>query len=89
MSKIPKDTMKIRYMNIEDIKGINSDEKNMPERTSSHAIFLYDDLDQERKTKIEELINSFSKDKIKISKLGCAPFENGSADEKKLIVQYC
>jgi hypothetical protein len=57
----------------------------MPERTSSHAIFLYDDLDQERKTKIEELINSFSKDKIKISKLGCAPFENGSADEKKSV----
>jgi ankyrin repeat protein len=85
MSKIPKDTMKMRCMNIEDIKGINSDEKNMPERTSSHAIFLYDDLDQERKAKIEELINSFSIDKIKISKLGCAPFENGSADEKKSV----
>jgi hypothetical protein len=85
MRPVPKETMKMRCPNIEEINRINSDEKNIPERKSSHAIFLYDGLDQKRKTKIEELIDSFSNDKIKISKLGCSPFGNGSADEKKLI----
>jgi ankyrin repeat protein len=77
--------MKMRCPNIEEMNRINSNEKNIPERKSSHVIFLFDGLDQKRKTKIEKLIDSFSKDKIKISKLGCAPFGNGSADEKKLI----
>ncbi|CAM8655656.1 Ankyrin repeat-containing domain containing protein [Oxalobacteraceae bacterium] len=85
MRPIPKDTMKMRCPNIEETNGINSDEKKIPERKSSHVIFLFDGLDQKRKTKIEKLINYFSEDKIKISKLGCAPFGNGSADEKKLI----
>ena len=85
MRPVPKETMKMRCPNIEEINRINSDEKNIPERKSSHAIFLFDGLDQKRKTKIEELIDSFSNDKIKISKLGCSPFGNGSADEKKLI----
>ena len=85
MRPIPKDTMKMRCPNIEEMNKINSGEKNIPERKSSHAIFLFDGLDKKRKTKIEELINSFSEDKIKISILGCAPFENGSADEKKFI----
>ena len=75
----------MRCPNIEEMNKINSGEKNIPERKSSHAIFLFDGLDKKRKTKIEELINSFSEDKIKISILGCAPFENGSADEKKFI----
>ena len=56
MRPVPKETMTTRRMNIEDIKGINSDEKNIPERKSSNAIFLFDGLDQERKAKIEELI---------------------------------
>jgi ankyrin repeat protein len=85
MRPVPKETMTTRRMNIEDIKGINSDEKNIPERKSSNAIFLFDGLDQERKAKIEELIDSISNDKIKISKLGCSPFGNGSADEKKSV----
>ena len=84
MRPAAKETMTTRYINIEDIKGINSDEKNMPERKSSNAIFLFDGLDQKRKENIEELIDSFSNDKIKISKLGCSPFGNGSAEEKKL-----
>ncbi len=85
MRPVPKDTMKMRCPNIEEINRKNSNEKNIPERKSSHVIFLFDGLDQKRKTKIEELISYFSEDKIKISKLGCAPFRNGSANEKKLI----
>ena len=68
MRPVPKETMKMRCPNIEEINRINSDRKNIPERKSSHAIFLFDGLDQKRKTKIEELIDSFSNDKIKISK---------------------
>ena len=85
MRPIPKDTMKMRCPNIEEMSRINSDEKNILARKSSHVIFLFDGLDQKRKTKIEKLIDYFSNDKIKISKLGCAPFGNGSADEKKLM----
>jgi ankyrin repeat protein len=84
MRPISKETMKMRHPNIENISGTYFDKENKTERKSSHAIFLYDDLDQERKTKIDELIDYFSKDRLKLSKLGCAPFGNGSANEKKL-----
>ena len=66
MRPIPKDTMKMRCSNIDETNGINSDEKKIPERKSSHVIFLFDGLDQKRKTKIEELINGEFKDEVQL-----------------------
>ena len=54
MRPIPKDTMKMRCPKIEEINGINSDEKNIPERKSSHVIFLFDSLDQKRKGEFKD-----------------------------------
>ena len=78
--------MKTNFIHIENLDGRNTIKKNIPIRIAQHAIFLYDGLDNERKIRVEELINSFSKDELKISKLGCSAVGNTSAVEKKEII---
>ena len=86
MKAIPKENMMTNLINIEKLEGKNTLEKNIPIRTSNHAIFLYDGLDSDRKKRVEELINYFSEDKIKISKLGCSAVVNSSFIEKKEMI---
>ncbi len=81
MKSFPSETMTTRYVKIENSTGLNSTEKNISKRKSSHAFFLYDGLDKTRKDRIQKLIDDFNEDDIKISKLGCSPLENRTPDE--------
>ena len=70
MQPSPKDTMAIRYIAINEIREINDFQEKNSDRKSSHAIFLYDGLDKKRKERINDLIDHFSVDGLKISKMG-------------------
>ena len=86
MRPIPKEKMMTHRIDIDKISGRKTDQKNTPERTSSHAIFLFDDLDKERNKRIDGLINNFSNDGIKISKMGCSAVVDSSAIEQKEVI---
>ena len=86
MRPIPKETMMTVRINIENNNGRKTDEKNTSDRVSSHAIFLFDGLDNSRKQRIEKIIGGFSEDELKISKMGCSAFGNCSENEKKEII---
>ncbi len=86
MRPMSKDTVMVNRIDIEKISGRKKSEKNTSEKKSSHAIFLFDGLDKKRKKRIEELINYFSEDEIKISKMGCSAYGNFSKSEKKEMI---
>ncbi len=86
MRPIPKEQMMTHPIDIEKISGKKTDQKNTSERTSSHAIFLFDELDKERNKRIDGLINNFSNDEIKISKMGCSAVGDSSEIEQKEVI---
>ena len=86
MRPVSKEIAMVNRIDIEKISGKKISEKNTSERTSSHAIFLFDGLDKERKKRIEKLIDYFSEDGLKISKMGCSAFENFFEKEKKEMI---
>ena len=49
MRPVSKEIAMVNRIDIEKISGKKISEKNTSERTSSHAIFLFDGLDKERK----------------------------------------
>lgn len=81
MRPISKEKMMTHLIDIDKIIGKKTDQKNTSERTSSHAIFLFDDFDKERKKRIDGLINNISNDGIKISKMGCSAVVDSSEIE--------
>ena len=86
MRPISRETMISSRINIEEIRGRNLVEKTTSDRISSHAIFLFDGLDKKRKKKIEKLIDYFSEDGLKISKMGCSSIGNFTESEIKEII---
>jgi ankyrin repeat protein len=85
MKSIPRENMAINTINIERLNGTKEFNDKLKNQKHYDVIFLYDALDEEREKRIEELINKFSDSDLKISKLGCSPFGNDTASEKKLI----
>ena len=83
MKPIPRENMAINRIDIESVKGTKNFHNNSRTQKHSDVIFLYDGLDKQRKKIIEELIDNFSDSDLKISKLGCSPFGDGTASEKK------
>lgn len=51
MRPISKETFITNRVNIDQISGRK---KDIPERTSSHAIFLFDEIDKEREKKLTD-----------------------------------
>lgn len=82
MQPSPKDTMATRYIAINEIREINDFQEKNSDRKSSHAIFLYDGLDKKRKERINDLIDHFSVDGLKISKMGFSSCNTNSTIPK-------
>ena len=78
-----RETMKTQYIDVQDIAGIRNPDKNETKRKASHAIFLYDGLDEKKKKNIEEIIDHFSVDGLKISKLGLSSYATDSKTSEK------
>lgn len=86
MRPVSKETMMANRINIEEIRGRSPGKQKTSDRTSCHAIFLFDGLDKERKKRIEKLIDHFSEDEMKISKMGCSAFGDFSEKEEKEMI---
>jgi hypothetical protein len=82
MKPIPRENMAVNRFDIDRLCGTKDFNNKLKKQKHSDVVFLYDALDEERKKRIEELIDNFSESDLKISKLGCSPLGNGTASEQ-------